>query len=142
MRAAQAFASSRPRVAAKQHVLGYRHVRHQAEMLVHHGDAARNASAGPGGAYGVPSNSIVAGVRLVDTEDEVAQGRLASAILAEQAMHCAGAISSEISLSAWTRPNRLETRRAPACSPRAHAGLPVRARARDFRDAIVSPPAP
>ena len=76
---------------AQHQVLDHGHARHQAEMLVHHGDALLQrlgrASRRPGRAV----EGHVARRRLVDAEDQVAQGRLAGAVLAQQALHGAGA---------------------------------------------------
>ena len=51
---------------------------------------AASASAGPAGRSAAPSKVIVAVVGRLDAEDDVAERRLAGAILAEKAVHLAG----------------------------------------------------
>ena len=76
---------------AQAKVLQHRQLADQAEMLVNHGDAARERVGGSARAVGVPAEQESAAIGPIEAEDQVAQRRLAGAVLAQQAVDLAGA---------------------------------------------------
>ena len=70
-------------------VVDHRHVVHQAEMLVHHGDAVRQRIGRSRRPIGLAAKAHGAGVGHVNAENQIAQGRFAGAVLAENAVHLA-----------------------------------------------------
>ena len=75
---------------AEQQVVDDARIADQAEVLMHHRDALRERVARAGGAVRAAGERHAAGVGRVDAEDDVAQRRLAGAVLAEQAVDLAG----------------------------------------------------
>ncbi len=74
---------------AEQDVVDHGQIAHQAEMLVHHRDAARERIGGRRRPVGRSVELHGAGVGSVHTEDQVAQRRLAGAIFAQDAVDLA-----------------------------------------------------
>src|SRR3990167_7738511 len=75
---------------AQHQVLDHGHARHQAEMLVHHGDALLQRLGRAGWQPRLPAEPHLSGAGRIDAEDQVAQCRLASAVFAQQAMNGTG----------------------------------------------------
>jgi hypothetical protein len=75
----------------QRHVLGDREMRRQAELLLHHGDAVP-ARFGRGQRRVRPAVDLdAAGVRPQHAREQVDEGRLAGAVLAQQGLHAARA---------------------------------------------------
>ena len=92
MRGAELVALQHAPDLAQHQVLDHGHARHQAEMLVHHGDALLQRLGRACRRPGARRRSVMSpAVGLVDAEDQVAERRLAGAVLAQQALHRAGA---------------------------------------------------
>jgi hypothetical protein len=70
-------------------VVDHSHVVHQTEMLVHHGDAAGESIRWARRVIRPPVEAHGALIREMHAEDQIAQGRFAGAVLAENAMHLA-----------------------------------------------------
>ena len=85
------FAALQHALRLTQHqVLDNGHARHQAEVLVHHGDALLQRLGRTGRQPRALTEKHLAGAGRVDAEDQVAERRLAGAVLAQQAMNGAG----------------------------------------------------
>ena len=98
------------RLAAHEEVAHDRHQRDHGEVLVDRGDAAVERVARRGEPTGWPSSSDLARARRVDAREDLDQRRLAGAVVAEQAMHLAGAhLASRCSRRAITEPKCLVT---------------------------------
>jgi hypothetical protein len=75
---------------AEQQVVDDAQIADEAEVLVHHRDAGGERAGGPGRAIRRTAEPHAAGIGAEDAEDDVAQRRLAGAVLAEQAVDLAG----------------------------------------------------
>ena len=67
-------------------MLSHGEIAHQAEVLVHHRDTARQCLCGAGRAVRCTVEQHLAVIRPIDPEHQIAQCRLAGAVFAEQAM--------------------------------------------------------
>ncbi len=77
-------------LAAEQHVVDDCHVGHQAEMLVHHGDAVGEGVRGAGRLERGAAIAHDAAIGAVNPENQVAQSGFAGAVFTEDAVNFAG----------------------------------------------------
>ena len=97
---------------AEHDVLQHRERLHQHEVLVHHADPRRQRVLGAADGRRPAAHEDLAPVGAVVAVEDAHQGRLAGAVLADDAVDRAGADRERESWLAWTSPNHLSMPRS------------------------------
>ena len=95
------------RLRAEKHVLGDAEVGRDAELLMHHADAARARVARRAEMHGLAVHLELAGIGAVHAGDDFHQRALAGAVLAGKAVNAARRSAKSTPRRAWTPPNVL-----------------------------------